>query len=77
MGLDAIFSAPRGKRLSGVQPGSWLLAKIVIPGVGKSKSENMQIGTKHLKKNGLPEDYVGRPESILGFDSREIGIRMR
>jgi|KBSMisStandDraft_5_1062788.scaffolds.fasta_scaffold00470_16 hypothetical protein len=54
-----------------------LLAKIVIPGVGKSKSENMQIGTKHLKKNGLPEDYVGRPESILGFDSREIGIRMR
>jgi hypothetical protein len=63
MGLDAIFSAPRGKRLSGVQPGSWLLAKIVIPGESKSKSENTQIGSKRLKENGFLAGLGRRPAS--------------
>ena len=50
-----------------------LLAKIVIPGVSKSKSKNAQISTKHLerRRNRHDSGHAVQPISteIIGCDS--------
>ena len=68
-----LHSSPRSKRLS-VALGGFLLAVVLLLGVGTSQPSLLRIGTrvsrKHLKKNSCADARACRSPRILGPDRR-------